>query len=110
MRLPVDHLKQQWAGKKAVLLGLAIGLLAGPLISGLMGWQVTSAFLTQSVRQAIVAQQVEFCQFRARAAVKDTDKMEYSTRYAVAEKWAKLPGQAAADSDVVAGCTYGLAG
>jgi hypothetical protein len=108
LRRNMDTIKQEWTRRKPFIMGLVVGLLAGPLVSGIMGWQVTSAFLQRSVHTAIVAQQVGFCEFRARAAVKDPEKLDYTARYALAELWAKMPGQTATDSDVVSGCTNGL--
>jgi len=96
--------------KKPFVFGLVVGLLVGPLVSGLMGWQVSSAFLTRSVRNAVVTQQVDFCKMRVLANVKNPEKLDYTARYAVAEQWAKLPGTTAADSDVVSACTDQLGG
>ena len=106
----MNMLQQQWTAKKPVIFGIVIGLLVGPLISGIMGWQVSSAFLKREVHAAVVKQQVAFCEMRAKAAVKNLDKLEYSARYDVAKAWATLPGQSEADSDVVSGCTNGLSG
>jgi len=106
----MDYLKQQWDSKKQLILGIIIGLLVGPLISGTMGWQVSRAFLVRSVHKAVVSQQSAFCEFRARAEVKEPGKMEFTARYELAEKWAKLPGQTDTDSDVVSACADGLAG
>jgi hypothetical protein len=106
----MDKLMQYWTTKKPMILGLLAGMLLGPLISGTMGWQVSSAFLQRSVHAAEVKQQVAFCEMRARAAVKEPGKLEYSDRYDLAKVWAKMPGQEAVDSDVVSGCTNGLAG
>ncbi len=105
----MEALKKQWESKKSLILGLLIGLLVGPFISGTMGWQVSSAFLTRSVRNAVIEQQVAFCEMRAHAADKNAGKLEYTARYELAKVWAKMPGQDAADADVVSGCTNGLA-
>lgn len=105
----MNSLQKHWTSKKPVLLGLVIGLLLGPFISGTMGWQVSSAFLQRSVHNAVIAQQVAFCEFRARAATKDPGKLEYTARYELAKAWLKLPGQDAVDSEVISGCTNNLA-
>ncbi|HEX7928892.1 MAG TPA: hypothetical protein VF678_14955 [bacterium] len=99
-----------WNGKKQLVLGIVIGALLGPLVSGLAGWQVSSAFHTRTLHAAVVREQAVFCEARARAAVKNLDKMEFSDRYNVAEKYAKLPGMTEADGDVVSACSDGLAG
>jgi hypothetical protein len=106
----MEALRKQWESKKSLILGLVIGLLVGPFVSGTMGWQVSSAFLQKSVRNAVIQQQVAFCEMRARAADKNAAKLEYSDRYELAKVWAKMPGQESADSEVVSGCTNGLAG
>ena len=104
----MSMLTEQISARKPFIFGLIIGLLAGPIISGIMGWQVTSTFLQRSVHAAVVKQQVEFCQMRVNAAVKNIDKLDYSGRYDLAKTWAKLPGQTEAESDVVNGCANGM--
>ena len=106
----MDGLMKIWDSKKQLILGIVIGALAGPLFSGLMGWQVTNTFHKRTMHSAVVREQAAFCAARARAEVKGLDKMEFSARYDVAEKYAKLPGKAEADSDVVSACSDGLAG
>lgn len=106
----MNTLRQQWTRKKPLMLGLLGGLLLGPLISGVMGWQVSRAFLQQSVHSAVLQQQVGFCETRARAAVKHPEKLDNAARYELAETWAKMPGQEALDTDVVSGCSNGLSG
>ena len=106
----MDTLREKWTSNKPMILGLVVGLLVGPLISGVMGWQVSRAYLQKSVHTAVIQQQVGFCESRARAAVKNPEKLEFSARYKLAEDWAKMPGQQDVDSEVVSGCSNELSG
>ena len=100
---------QYLSARKPPFIALVVGLLLGPLISGMAGWQVTATTLHKTVKDAVMEQQVKFCEVRARADVADLTKLEYSARYKLAEKWAKMPWQSEAQSDVISGCSNGLA-
>lgn len=106
----MNALKETWATRKQFVYGLIVGLVLGPFIATTIGWTVTTAFLDRSVHNAVVKEAVAVCEMRARAAVKDPEKLEYSARYDLANKWSKMPGEGAPDSDVVSGCTNNLAG
>ena len=45
----------RWAAAKPVALGLAVGLVAGPVISGLAGFQVRTSTAQAAARDGIVA-------------------------------------------------------
>jgi len=100
--------QEKFQARKPLILAFAAGLLVGPLISGMLGWQVRMATVDTMVRHAAVLQQVKFCEMRARAAVADASTLDYTERYKLAEQWAKLPWQGQADSEVVSGCSNGL--
>ena len=59
----------KWTTAKPLAIALTIGLVAGPLISNYVGWQVTSRTARAEVRAGIVDQQAMFCEARARADV-----------------------------------------
>ena len=105
----MSSLPEIFQAKKTIILAFAGGLLLGPFISGMMGWQVTSTTLQEKVHSAVVEQQVEFCKARARAAVEDPSKLEYAARYELAKKWAIMPWQTSAESEVISGCSNELA-
>ncbi len=98
------HWSAQWVERKPQLIALAIGLVAGPLISNYLGWQVTSANARTQVRAGIVEQQATYCEVRARTAVEAPGKLDWSARLELARKWAIMPGNEAADSDVANAC------
>ena len=104
----MSSFQQTFTARKPQIIALLVGLVLGPFISGMAGWQVTSATLRSTVENAIVQQQVKFCEVRARAVVADTTKLDYSARYKLAEEWAKMPWQAEARSAVISGCSDGL--
>jgi hypothetical protein len=100
----------KWESAKPKLMYLVIGLIAGPLITNMAGWQVTSGAAQSRVHAGIVEQQALFCEGKARADVAEPNKLEWSARSDLAKKWAVMPGATTADSDVVSACASKLAG
>ena len=94
----------QWVERKPQVIALAIGLVAGPLISNYLGWQVTSGNARTQVRAGIVEQQATYCEVRARTAVEAPGKLDWSARLELARKWSVMPGTDSADSDVANAC------
>jgi len=99
----------RWESIKPKLMYLVIGLIAGPLITSMAGWQVTSGNAQARVRAGIVEQQALFCEAKARADVATPNKLEWSARSDLAKKWAVMPGATTTDSDVVSACANKLA-
>lgn len=99
----------KWAAAKPVAIGLVIGLIAGPIISGAIGFQVRTGTADAATRAGIVEQQAMFCAERARAAAPGNAPRDWQARNDLARKWAIMPGSAAADSDVVSACSGKLA-
>jgi len=108
MASSVETVKGKWLAAKPAVIALAIGLVVGPFVSNNIGWQVTSGMLETKVRVAIVEQQALFCVERVKATGKDASKLDYDARRALAEKWAVMPGQKAADWEVVSVCSNKL--
>ena len=104
----MSTLQERFQARKPVIIAFVAGLVVGPLLSGMLGWQVRAKTVTEMVHSAAVQQQVKFCEMRARAAVTDPSKLEYTQRYNLAKEWAKLPWQSEADSEVVSGCSNNL--
>jgi hypothetical protein len=99
----------KWRSAKPLLIAVAVGLVTGPLISSYAGWQVTARTSQALVRAGIVEQQALICEGRARAEVKEPEKLDWSARGGLAKKWAVLPGVAATDSDAAHACAGMLA-
>jgi hypothetical protein len=98
----------KWAAAKPVLTGLVIGLIAGPIISGISGFQVRTSTAAAAERASIVEQQATFCATRARAATPVTREMSYQARSDLARQWAAMPGSTVVDQDVVYACSSKL--
>ena len=98
----------RWESAKPKLMYLVIGLIAGPLITSLAGWQVLSGTARDQLRTGLVEQQAAFCAVNARTEVADTSKLDYSARYELANKWAVMPGATKAESDVTNACARRL--
>ena len=98
----------KWQSAKPAAIALAVGLVAGPLISNYMGWQVTNRTAQAEVRAGIVEQQAVYCEARARADVPAPGALDWTARYQLAVKWA-ASGATAADSDVTSACARKLA-
>ncbi len=94
-------------------IALVIGLVAGPILTNLVGWQVSSGALDEQVRAAVVEQQVLFCEERARTDPAYTDAAAFkalgtSARREFVTLHALMPGQDSADRAVVNACVNKL--
>ena len=94
-------------------IALVVGLIAGPIISNLLGWQVRSGTMEEQVGAAVVEQQARFCAERARADSAYTDAaafkaLDYTQERDFVTPHAKMPGQDSADSAVVRACVNKL--
>ncbi|HET6467775.1 MAG TPA: hypothetical protein VFG43_05285 [Geminicoccaceae bacterium] len=105
----LETVKSKWETAKPMVIGLAIGLVAGPVISGFAGWQVTSSAAQAQVHSAVVEQQAAYCDALARAEVQEPGKLERTARSDLAKKWAIMPGATVASSEVVGACGRKLA-
>ena len=94
----------KWAAAKPVAIGLAVGLAAGPVVSGLAGFQVRTSTAQAAARAGAVEQQAAFCAERARAASSGTALLDWRERTDLARRWAAMPGAAIVDPDVVHAC------
>ena len=95
----------KWAAATPTAIGLAVGLIAGPVISGLAGFQVRTGTAQAAARAGVVEQQAAFCAERARAASGGTASLDWQARTDLARKWAAMPGSAVVDPEVVYACS-----
>jgi hypothetical protein len=82
-----------------------VGLIAGPIISGMAGFQMRTSSAEAAVHAGVVAQQADFCVERARAATPSTTGLSYQARSDLAREWAVMPGMTTPDMDVVYACS-----
>jgi len=94
----------RWNAAKPMLMGLAIGLVAGPIISGMVGFQMRSSTAQTLVRNGVVEQQAIFCADRAHAETPDTTRMDWSARNDLARRFATPSGAAQVDFEVARAC------
>ena len=101
------ELIQYW---KPRIIFLAIGLVLGPIVSGWIGWHVTTGTMDSAVQDAVVAYRAELCAKRAQADPEATSDVieNWTSRRELAEKWAVLPGEEKVDRDVVSECSSRL--
>ena len=99
----------RWQAAKPAVYALAIGLVAGPLISSYMGWQVTQATARTQMRENVTEQLAMICAARAKAEVADTGALDWTARTALAKKWVVAAGAPLGDLDVADACTRWLA-
>ncbi len=100
----------RWQTAKPKVIYLAVGLIAGPLITSFAGLQVLSGTARDQTRTGIVESQAVICAAQARTHVADTSKLEWSARAELAKQWAVMPGATAAEPDVANACARKLAG
>jgi hypothetical protein len=99
----------RWVWIKPALWGLVVGLIAGPAISGYMGWQLLSSTAQNEVKTAVYDQEAKTCAMLAREHVPDPSALDYTKRRALAEQYAKLPWDQSQDYRVVDACSDALA-
>lgn len=98
----------KWATVKPRVIALAIGLIAGPLISNFIGWQMTASAARAQLRDGLVGQAALFCEQRARSEVKEPAALDWRARNDLANRWAVVPGAAAPDSAISYECARKL--
>lgn len=100
-----SRLSDQWNTLKPIALVLALGLVAGPLISNYMGWQVTSGSAERQRLASAVEQQAMICAAFARGETPNVATLDWGARRTLAEKYAVMPGRQEAESGVVMACS-----
>jgi|SRR5713226_5542647 len=99
----------KWQAAKPIIFALAIGLVAGPLISNYIGWQVTRGTAQTQMRENVTEQLAMICEARAKIEVVDAGKLDWSARSELAKKWVVAAGAPLADLDVASACARRLA-
>lgn len=98
----------KWESMKPKVVYLVIGLVAGPVLSGLFGLQVLSSTARNQVQAGLVDLQATYCATNARIDTADTTKLDYTARNDLAKKFAIMPGATTADFSVVSACAQKL--
>lgn len=98
----------KWSAAKPMVTGLVIGLIAGPTISGLAGFQFRTSAAQPAARAGIVEQPAAFWAERARTSGAVTGTLSSQTRNNLARRFAVMPETTAPDSDVVYACSTKL--
>ena len=106
---PAQTFQSKWQAMKPMVFALAIGLVAGPLITNYIGWQVTSGTARAETRDSVLQQFAMMCVDRARADDANAAKLDWGARSELAKKWAVAPAAPFADLDVRSACTAKLA-
>jgi hypothetical protein len=104
----MDTQKSRWSWIKPAFWGLVVGLIAGPTLSGYMGWQVLADTAKRNVQTAVVKQEAHTCALLAREHKPGADKLGYGQRHDLAQKYAKLPWSTDANYRVVDACADDL--
>ncbi|MBK1659297.1 hypothetical protein [Paracraurococcus ruber] len=105
-----DRAAARWGTAKPIVYGVLAGLVAGPLLSGLAGFQVRTSTAEAATRAGILEQQASFCAERARASLAGAAlPTDWQARSNLARSFAAMPGTANADPEVVFACSGKLA-
>ena len=94
----------RWVKAKPIALGLAIGLVAGPIISGMVGFQMRSSTARTLVHDGVVGQQAIYCADRAHAETPNTAALDWNARNDLARRFATTPGTTQVDYEVQRAC------
>jgi hypothetical protein len=98
----------KWRRIKPIAWALVIGLITGPIISNIAGWQTLSSTAKSRLDEGLIQQQATFCDVQARAEVPEPGKLDWSARNKLAERFALMPGLTQASADVVNACARKL--
>jgi len=105
-----SDVSQRWTRAKPLLLGLVIGLVAGPVISGMVGFQMRTSTAQTLLHEGVVEQQAISCNNRARLETPTTAQLDWSARNNLARRFATDPaGGTNIDPDVARACADRLA-
>lgn len=100
----------RWTTWKPMLLALGVGLVAGPVISGMVGFQIRTSTAQTLAHNGVVAQQAIYCDTQARLENADPTALDWSARNTLARRFATLPpGGERVDPDVARACADRLA-
>lgn len=99
----------KWAAFKPIGIALAVGLVAGPIVTSLAGFQVRTSTAEAATRASVVEQQALFCAERARGAGAATTGLAWGPRNELARQWSAMPGSTVVDPDVMYACAQKLA-
>ncbi|HYF07798.1 MAG TPA: hypothetical protein VD970_09255 [Acetobacteraceae bacterium] len=99
----------RWTVAKPLLLAFGVGLVAGPIISGMVGFQMRTSTAQTLARNGVVEQQAMFCADRARAATAGAAQLDWSARNDLARRFAIMPGGTEVDHAVARACADQLA-
>lgn len=107
----MENFAAKWASAKPIALALGAGLVVGPIVSGIAGFQVTRSSAQAETRAAVVEQQAQFCVERARATLPaGSPRLDWSRSYEVARQFSTMPGTTTTDSEVAQVCARKLSG
>ncbi|GGJ06227.1 hypothetical protein [Neoroseomonas lacus] len=100
----------RWTKAKPLLLALGVGLVAGPIISGMVGFQMRTSTAQTLAHNGVVAQQAMYCADRARVETPGAKELDWSARNTLSRRFATNPaGGTNIDPDVARACADLLA-
>jgi hypothetical protein len=103
-----NDISARWDAAKPLLIGLVIGLIAGPIVSGMTGFQVRTSTAEAATRAGIVEQQASFCAERARAAGPIASPLGWNERGELARRFAGSAEGTTPDPEVIFACSSKL--
>ena len=109
-KLGGPSLSDRWDKVKPAAYALVIGVIAGPILSSMLGFQVLSSTAQQRSESAGIAVQAQICAAQARVADPKASELDWSARRDLAEHWAIMPGAEQAMPGVISACNDLLAG
>lgn len=99
----------KWAEMKPVVFGVVIGLIAGPVLSGYLGFQVRASSAHAAARADMVEMQAGICSAGAHAETPATAALGWQAQNELARRHAAMPGSEIVDPEVVYACAGKLA-
>ena len=99
-----------WIPRKGIVWAFIVGVIVGPMLTSSIGLTVTSRSAGANLHAGVIDLQASLCDARARAEVRDPEKLDSNARRTLAEKFSPAQASGSVDYEIVGLCSAKLAG
>lgn len=99
-----SKVSQTWDSLRPYGTAFVIGLIAGPILTALLGFQVLESAAAKRSEAAAMGVQAQICAAQAKIAVPSAADLNWVDRNELAQQWAVMPGSTVAAPGVATTC------